>query len=74
MGKILTEGLSDDKEVVQLDPSTASDPSTSTLDLIKGIDAIVHLLDTDIKTDVSTHWTWRCAGHTIYCGWLAKKE
>ena len=54
MGKILTEGLSDDKEVVQLDLNTASDPSTSTLDLIKGIDAIVHLLDTDIKTDVST--------------------
>ena len=73
MGKILTEGLSDDKEVVQLDLSTASDPSTSTLDLIKGIDAIVHLLDTDIKTDVSTSLDLAMRG-TYDLLWLAGQE
>jgi len=53
MGKILAKGLSFDNEVVQAELSTVLGPLTPTPDLIKNIDAIVHLLDTDIKVDVS---------------------
>ncbi|GIS65127.1 MAG: hypothetical protein CM1200mP3_13750 [Chloroflexota bacterium] len=73
MGKILTEGLSDDKEVVQLD-RVQPQPFNVNTDLIKGIDAIVHLLDTDIKTDVSTSLDLAMRGTYDYCGWLAKRN
>jgi len=53
MGKILTDGLSFENEVVQANLCTLPGISPSIPDLVTGIDAIVHFLDTDAKMDVS---------------------